>query len=144
MFAITISRSQIWRMCQPESLNAFWDDVRLNCLGHRAQKWGGWQSLRNKWFGVTKVRNIFERANRLVQQISMAGAGVSTFFICLRTKTRSYINSYSTSSFSLLSWVNFSLNFCPNLRGAFCLHFSRKMAVLALFVWVNLALMHSY
>ena len=47
----------------------------------------------------------------------MAGAGVSTFFICLRTMTRSYINSYSTSSFSLLSWVNFSLNFCPNLRG---------------------------
>ena len=36
-------------------------------------------------------------------------------------------------SFSLMSWGNFSLFFCPNLRGAFCLCFSRKMAVFALF-----------
>jgi hypothetical protein len=63
----------------------------------------------------------------------MAGAGASTFFICLRTMTRSSISSYSTSSFSLMSRGNFYLNFCPNLRGALCLHFSRKMAVFALF-----------
>ena len=129
-------------------LDAFWDgdDVRLNCLGRRAQRWGGWQSLRNKWFSVTKVRNIFERAKRLVQQISMAGAGVSTFFICLRTMTRSYINSYSTSSFSLLSWVNFSLNFCPNLRGAFCWRFTvsqERWRSSPSSVWVNLAQMRS-
>jgi hypothetical protein len=43
------------------------------------------------------------------------------------------IAGLSTSSFSPLSWVNFSLNFYPNLRGAFCLRFSRKMAVFALF-----------
>jgi hypothetical protein len=66
---------------------------------------------------VQKFENIFARAKRLVQQISMAGVGVRTFFICLRTMTRSYINSYSTISLSLLSCVHFSFNFCPNLRG---------------------------
>ena len=49
------------------------------------------------------------------------------------TPRRSYINSYSTSSFSLMSWVKFSLHFCPNLWGFFCLLFSRKMVVFALF-----------
>jgi hypothetical protein len=39
-----------------------------------------------------KFENIFALAKRLVQQILMAGAGVSTFFICLRTMTQSYIN----------------------------------------------------
>ncbi len=32
-----------------------------------------------------------------------------------------------------MSWGNLSLFFCPNLLGAFCLCFSRKMAVFALF-----------
>jgi hypothetical protein len=63
----------------------------------------------------------------------MAGTGASMFFICLRTMTLSYISSYSTISFSLMSRGNFSLFFCPNLRAAFCLRFSRKMAVFALF-----------
>jgi hypothetical protein len=80
-----------------------------------------------------KFENIFAIAKRLVQQTSMTGAVASMFFICLRTMTRNCIISSSTISFSLMSWGNFSLFFCPNLRGAFCLRFSRKMAVFALF-----------
>jgi hypothetical protein len=80
-----------------------------------------------------KFENIFAIAKRLVQQTSMAGAGASILFICLRTMTRSYTSSYSTSSFSLMSRGNFSFFLCPNLRGAFCLRFSRRMAVFALF-----------
>ena len=71
--------------------------------------------------------------HKIFSQLSALGAtdidgwrGCEHILYCLRTMTRSYINSYSTSSFSLLSWVNFSLNFCPNLRGAFCLCFSTK------------------
>jgi hypothetical protein len=46
---------------------------------------------------------------------------------------RSYINSFLMSSFSLISWGIFSLNFCPKSLGAFCLLFSRKPVVFALF-----------
>ena len=47
--------------------------------------------------------------------------------------TRSYINSFLMSSFSFISWGNFSLNFCPKSQGAFCLLFSRKPVVFAFF-----------
>jgi glutaredoxin 2 len=40
-----------------------------------------------------KFEKFFARTQRLVQQISTDGAGVSTFFICLRAMTRSHINS---------------------------------------------------
>ncbi len=64
----------------PESLNAFWDGEEGT-------------ALRNKFFSVTKVRKYFRNCQRLVQQTSMAGAGASIFFICLRTMTRSYTSS---------------------------------------------------
>ena len=80
---------------------------------------GTWRRAKlsgTKFLASQKLENIFAIAKRLAQQTSMAGAGESIFFICLRTMTQSYNSSESTSSFSLMSWGNFSLFFCPNLR----------------------------
>ena len=102
---------------ETESLNAFWDGEEGTVL-------------RNTIFRVTNVRKYFRTFQAFgatdIDGPTMVGTGASMFFICLRTLTRSYISSQSTSSFFSYVMGEFLPLFLPELAGGLLFSFLKK------------------
>jgi hypothetical protein len=95
----------------------------LNLLGR-----GGRHSSKEQIFQRHKSSKIFSQLPS-AWSTDIDGWRGREHILYLFTNNDTELHPLETSS----SWGNFSLFFCPNLRGAFCLRFSRKMAVFALF-----------